>query len=220
MSPSHGTGRRRLGTAVLLALCVAGVLNSGRAADRAVLGPAAEPGVAEAGRALPPDAVGASAARAPSRPLTLRIPALGVTAPLLRVGLDRRGAIQAPPYGQPGAAGWYEGSVTPGEPGASIVVGHVDTRTGPAVFSGLGTLETGDRLQVGRADGTTVDFVVHEVRFFDREGFPDARVYGAGHRPELRVITCGGRYDRERRRYAGNIVVFARLDPGRAGERG
>ncbi|MFD4376248.1 class F sortase [Streptomyces sp. NPDC058486] len=145
-----------------------------------------------------------------SAPLAVTIPAIGVDAPLTRVGLDADGWLEAPPPEHPGRAGWYAGAVTPGEPGTAVVVGHVDTPSGPAVFHALGALTRGRTVEVRRADGRTAVFTVHAVELVPKDDFPAERVYAAGRTPELRVITCGGTYTRATG-YTGNVVVSARL---------
>jgi hypothetical protein len=145
-----------------------------------------------------------------SPPTRIRIPSLGVDAPLTRVGLNAKGEIDTPPPQEKNLAGWYQSSAAPGAAGTSVIVGHVDNTSGPAVFFGLGALGKGRLIEVPRQDGTTAVFSVYGVEVFPRDDFPAARVYsGTGH-VELRVITCGGRYTKEAG-YTGNIVVFARL---------
>ncbi|MFE9042405.1 class F sortase [Streptomyces sp. NPDC012421] len=145
-----------------------------------------------------------------SAPLSVTIPAIGVDAPLTRVGLDADGWIEAPPPEHPGRAGWFTGAVTPGEPGTAVVVGHVDTPAGPAVFHSLGALTRGRAIDIHRADGRTAVFTVHGVELVPKDDFPADRVYASTGAPELRLITCGGPYTRAGG-YSGNVVVSARL---------
>ncbi|MEU2658204.1 class F sortase [Streptomyces sp. NPDC007325] len=145
-----------------------------------------------------------------SAPLSVTIPAIGVDAPLTRVGLDADGWIEAPPPEHPGRAGWFAGAVTPGEPGTAVVVGHVDTPAGPAVFHSLGALTRGRAIDIHRADGRTAVFTVHGVELVPKDDFPADRVYASTGAAELRVITCGGPYTRAGG-YSGNVVVSARL---------
>ncbi|MEU6810060.1 class F sortase [Streptomyces sp. NPDC046831] len=145
-----------------------------------------------------------------SVPDRVRIPAIRVDAPVTAVGLDADGWVAAPPPEDPRLVGWFTGAVTPGEKGTAVVVGHVDNAAGPAVFYGLGALRKGRRVEVLRHDGKTAVFEVYGVEVFPKDGFPGDRVYGSKGAPELRVITCGGRFTRETG-YDGNVVVFARL---------
>ncbi|MEU9609581.1 class F sortase [Streptomyces sp. NPDC048057] len=140
----------------------------------------------------------------------IRIPSLDIDAPLMNVGLDPDGWIEAPPAEDPDIAGWYQNGVAPGQRGTAVVVGHVDNATGPAVFYGLGSVKTGRRIEVPRLDGSTAVFEVYGVEVYDKEEFPGSQVYGDTGYPELRVITCGGAYSRERG-YDANVVVFARM---------
>ncbi|MFE0643982.1 class F sortase [Streptomyces sp. NPDC058877] len=165
---------------------------------------------ADDGRTPPSPPVSAPAPLPPSPPVRVRIPAVRVDAPVTGVGLDAEGWIEAPPPENDQLAGWFTGAVTPGERGTAVVVGHVDTPRGRAVFYDLGALGGGSRVEVVRADGRTAVFAVYGVEVVPKEGFPAARVYGDAGGPELRLITCGGTFTEENG-YAGNVVVSARL---------
>ncbi|WP_416485720.1 class F sortase [Streptomyces sp. CL12] len=145
-----------------------------------------------------------------SRPTSLRIPSLGIDARIVGVRLGRDRQLETPPFDRPKAAGWYEGGATPGEAGTAIAVGHRDTPTGPAVFAALPMVKPGKTIEARRADGRTAVYTVDRVQVFDKSGFPDKEVYGRARRPELRVLTCGGLYNR-RTGYSSNVVVFAHL---------
>ncbi|MFE1579216.1 class F sortase [Streptomyces fradiae] len=145
-----------------------------------------------------------------SPPVRVAVPAITIEAPLVRLGLDGTGRLTSPPVDNPKVAGWYKDGATPGEKGTAILVGHRDTRTGPAVFLNLDVLKPGNTVRITRQDGVTAVFTVDRVRTFDKERFPDKEVYGPAPRPELRLLTCGGAFDREKG-YAANIVVFAHL---------
>lgn len=166
-------------------------------------------------RAVPmPWPVGAAAKAAPALPgstaTRIRIPSVRVDAPLTRVSRDAEGWIDAPPPDRPDLAGHFRGSVTPGEQGTSVIVGHVDTGEGPAVFYELGRIAKGSQVEVARADGTTAVFTVYGVEGFAKRNFPARNVYRATGAPELRLITCGGTFT-EKTGYQGNVVAFARL---------
>ncbi|WP_031040904.1 class F sortase [Streptomyces sp. NRRL F-5650] len=169
--------------------------------------------MAAAGR--PPD-VPLPAAHAPlgaARPQRLEIPALGTAAPVLARGLDTKGAIEPPPFDQPGAVGWYEAGVTPGAAGTALLVGHVDTETQPAVFYRLSSLEPGQTIRVLRDDARTAEFTVDDIQVLTRDGFDAQQAYGPRDtgRAELRLITCGGTFDRTTDSYTANVVVSAYL---------
>jgi sortase (surface protein transpeptidase) len=146
----------------------------------------------------------------PSDPVRLRAPAIGVNAPMTELTLDETGALRPPPADMPAFAGWYGAGTTPGSQGTAITTGHVDTQQGPGVFYRLGALAKGDTIEITRADRQTAVFTVDAVEVYDKEAFPDEKVYGSSPRPELRVITCGGEYAKETG-YQGNVVVFATL---------
>ncbi|MEJ2862520.1 class F sortase [Actinomycetospora flava] len=148
-----------------------------------------------------------------SPPATLRVPAIRVDSPVGQVGLNPDRTMEVPAEGSPGYdhAAWFRYSVTPGRQGPSVIIGHVDSAaSGPSVFYELGRLRPGDRAQVVRADGATVTFEVTEVAVYPKDAFPTDRVYGPTAGPELRLITCGGSFDRGAGSYRDNTVVFAR----------
>jgi sortase (surface protein transpeptidase) len=148
---------------------------------------------------------------AAARPLRIDIPSVGVHAPVVVRGLDRAGAVDPPPYTTPDVAGWYGAGPTPGAKGAAVIVGHVDTTTKPAVFYPLSTIAPGALIDVARSDGTVAEFTVEAVQVVQKTGFRPERVYGSDGRPELRLITCGGSFDRAKQAYSANVVVFAAL---------
>ncbi|EKX66500.1 class F sortase [Streptomyces ipomoeae] len=140
----------------------------------------------------------------------VRIPSIRVDAPVVPVGLDTHGWVDAPPAQDPNLAGWFTGAVSPGEQGTAVIVGHVDNHQGPAVFYGLGALKKGSQVEIQRGDGKTAVFEIYGIEVFEKNNFPGDRVYGNSGIPELRVITCGGGFSQQNG-YDGNVVVFARL---------
>ncbi|MFG2556095.1 class F sortase [Streptomyces sp. NPDC048581] len=146
-----------------------------------------------------------------SRPVRLLIPKISVDAPFTDLAIGSAGQLQPPPAGDTNLVGWHAKGASPGEAGTSIIAGHVDTTTSPAVFASLSELEKGDRFQVLRADGRKASFLVDSVETFDKDSFPSKRVYGDTPRARVRLITCAGDYDRKVRDYTANLVVFAHL---------
>jgi sortase (surface protein transpeptidase) len=147
----------------------------------------------------------------PSPPTRIRIPEIRVSAPITGLSLDSAHHLQVPPLDNPNLAGWYQDGVTPGDVGNAILLGHVDNQRGPAVFYGLGALHKGDTVHIDRQDHHTAVFSVDSIQVFSKSGFPDKAVYGTTTRPELRLITCGGGFDKATGHYLGNVVVFAHL---------
>jgi sortase (surface protein transpeptidase) len=147
-------------------------------------------------------------AQAP-KPVWLTIPAIGVKAPIVTLGLNRNGTLQVP--SSTTVVGWYTNSPRPGATGSAVIAGHVDSRSGPGVFFWLRTMHRGERIYVQRADGTLAVFTVTAVRTYAKARFPTATVYGPVPDAELRLITCGGTFDYARRSYLSNVVVYARL---------
>ncbi|WP_432133208.1 MULTISPECIES: class F sortase [unclassified Streptomyces] len=162
-----------------------------------------------AGVELPPPAHPLGAAR----PQRIDIPELGVQAPVVARGLDAHGGIDPPPYEQAGVVGWYAAGAAPGAEGTALMVGHVDTETRPAVFYKLSSIRPGESVRVVRADGKVARFTVDDVEVIRRDLFDAAHVYGPRQpgRAELRLITCGGSYDRVSRSYTANVIVSAYL---------
>lgn len=167
---------------------------------------------------------GAAAARAPStesptaedapeavgddvRPVRVRIPEIDVDADVIDLGLNVDGTLEVPTdFAQ---TGWYTGRSVPGAVGPSVVVGHVDSFSGPAVFYQLSDLEAGDTIEIHRSDGVVARFRVTRTKMVDKDEFPTVEVYGPTEAPTLRLITCGGDFDQSARSYEGNFLVFA-----------
>ncbi|MFJ4190600.1 class F sortase [Kitasatospora sp. NPDC089509] len=182
----------------------------GQAAPPAALAPAV-PGAATAPASPAAAAPGAPALKR-AKPTRLRIPQIAVDAPFTELTLNPAGQLNAPPPDDKNLVGWYRDGVTPGERGSAVVAGHVDTTKGPAVFLLLSMLLPGNKIEVSRADGTVAVFSVDSVETFAKDAFPDQKVYGKTPDAQLRVITCGGAYDKKKRDYLDNVVVFAHLE--------
>ncbi|MEZ0067980.1 LPXTG-site transpeptidase (sortase) family protein [Streptacidiphilus sp. MAP12-20] len=146
-----------------------------------------------------------------SVPDRISIPSIKVDASLDTIGLDAHGALETPPFDKPTEASWFKDGPTPGEQGAAIIAGHMDTaEVAKAVFYNLKQLKKNQEIDVHRADGTTAVFVVDEVDTFKKDAFPDRHVYGKTNDAQLRLITCGGNLTKDRH-WDSNVVVFAHL---------
>ncbi len=170
------------------------------------------PAVSAPAPAPPPDVRSAADPPLPQpaprvRPLSFAIPALDLAGPLGELRPAENGELLAPD--DPGLAGWYAGGVVPGDVGPAVIGGHVDSRRGPGVFAALRSLEPGDTVSVTRSDGSSVRFAVTRVQEMPKAQFPTEAVYAPTPRPELRLVTCGGRFDRAARSYTDNVVVDA-----------
>jgi Sortase domain len=199
------TGRPDTSTAGTVATRVAGPGAAG------VPAPVARPDIRVAERPVP---LGVSAAEMrPAPPATLTIPAIGVETELERLAVRENGMLEAP--SDHGRAGWFADGPSPGERGPAVIVGHVDSRDGPAVFYRLAELGAGDRIEVTRTDGTVAGFEVTGAFEVPKDAFPTDVVYGPTAGPALRLITCAGTFDRDARHYLSNLVVSA--VPARAG---
>lgn len=220
--PAGGGTRRRtiIGLTAALALAAAGAAVALTGAPSRSAPPPQPPAVgapAATAHPTPPQSAGEPAPRSSaghvlpaSVPVSLDIPAIGVHTTLLPLGRNPDGTVQVP--WKPLKAGWYKNSPTPGQLGASVILGHVDSKeTGPAVFYRLGALKPGARISVTRTDGTTAVFTIDSVRAFPNDDFPTLDIYSTtADRPQLRLITCGN-WDPKTRTYLGNVVVFGTL---------
>lgn len=207
------------GSAVLAVVGVAGLLALGRGralgALPAVVALAVAlvpvlPASAPEGRPVTLAAHAAPSLPAPGvpTPVRLRVPAAGVDAALGSVDLDAAGGFAAPR--DPARAGWLTGGPAPGGTGPAVIAGHVDWAGAPGVFSRLGALRPGDGIAVERADGSVARFTVTRVERVAKDAFPTEAVYGPTPGPELRLVTCGGEFDRATGSYLDNVIVFAR----------
>ncbi len=142
-----------------------------------------------------------------SRPVRIQVPAIGVDSALLNLGLQDDGTMEVPPDAS--SLGWFTGAPTPGEIGPAVVVGHVDWAGELGSFYDLGDLVPGDEISVTREDGAVVDFQVVKRGQYSKDEFPTDAVYGNTDRAALRLITCGGEFDRNTGNYLDNIIVFA-----------
>ena len=146
-----------------------------------------------------------------SVPIKVRIPGIGVDAPVMRVGLAADGTVQVPPLDAHNLTGWYRYGPAPGQRGPAVILGHVDSATGVSVFYRLRDLHAGDRVYVTLADGKVAAFAVDGLQKVAKDAFPTASVYGKAGYPSLRLITCGGPFDQATGHYADNIIVYAHL---------
>jgi len=144
-----------------------------------------------------------------SVPLTLRIPAIGLSIAVSTLGLNADGTVQVP--SDIVQVGWFRLGPTPGQLGSAVILGHVDNYTGPGVFFELRTLAAGDEVDVGLADGITARFVVNAVVMYSKSQFPADRVYASHGSSALQLVTCGGTFDHQTGHYLSNVVVYTSL---------
>ncbi|MGV9766983.1 class F sortase [Micromonospora tulbaghiae] len=201
-APSCGPGVPVLVVASVMALIVA-MLGVERVTGASVL-----PDRVVAGLRPPPKKFPVLPA---SPPTDLSIGKLDLRAPVHRVGIAPDGSIAVPDVERAGEVGWYDQGPTPGQYGPAVLVGHVDTTSGPAVFHGLRELDDGDRIEVTREDRSVAVFEVTSIERYGKEKLPVEDVYGDFSRPNLRLITCGGRWVGGETGYADNLVVYASL---------
>jgi LPXTG-site transpeptidase (sortase) family protein len=169
--------------------------------------PTSEAPTSEAPTSETPDTTTDEPATIIADPERLRIPAIEVDAPVIDLGLTDRGGLEVPSDWD--ATGWWTGSAAPGHVGATVIAGHVDSRSGPAVFYRLEELTAGDEITVIGADGTEVTYAVDRIEQFPKAEFPTRDIYGPTPEPTLRLVTCGGPFDESWGHYVDNVAVYA-----------
>ncbi len=145
-------------------------------------------------------------------PAFVDIPSIGATSTIERLGTLLDGRLETPNDFM--KVGWWAGGVVPGAIGPAVLAGHLDSVQGPAIFARLHLLKPDDRITVARRDGVVVHFAVTRIDRYPKDLFPAAQVYGPTSNRELRLITCGGRFDRQAHSYTDNTVVYATLVDG------
>jgi hypothetical protein len=204
---------RRRSTVGVVAVLVAVALGSCTPAERAV----APAEVAAAPTSAPPTTLPPVAPPAPvpvrvmaaSVPVRIEIASLGVDSELVELGLEDDGTLEVPAGAFP--AGWFSGAPTPGELGPAVIVGHIDWVTGPGVFFRLAELAVGAEIRVSRTDGSVAVFRTTGVARYPKDAFPSDLVYGDIDHAGLRLVSCGGEFDRSTGHYEDNVVAFAEL---------
>lgn len=203
---------------VVLLVIAAGLLTMGLRSDEApIAGPPPSPAPVEPELAAPPAANGnaltPSGASGPavsaSPPVALDIPAIGVAKSLSSLGLNPDGTVEVPTNFQ--EPGWFRLGASPGQVGSAVILGHVDSYEGPAVFFRLQSLQEGDEIQVTLADGVVAHFVVDKVAIYPKDQFPARQVYGSDDDRSLQLVTCGGEFDTQSRSYLSNVVAYSSL---------
>ena len=151
-----------------------------------------------------------SRAASTSPPVRVAISAIGLSATVVPVGLDRAGRMKMP---QPSVAGWYRPGTAPGVPGPAVLVGHVDSQQGPAVFYRLSGVRLGEKVQVVRADGSTSMFTIGKITVVSQTDFPSRAVFARTGRASIRLITCTGPFDTDTGSYADSLIVWGHATP-------
>jgi sortase (surface protein transpeptidase) len=198
----------------LAAMALAGLAASGCGGPGRI--PAAAPsprgGLATAAAHRPPGVAGFHSVRTydqPALPVRLLIPKIAVSTPLVRLGRLPDGSLEVPKEWD--RAGWYDEGPRPGQPGPAVILGHVDSTSGPAVFYRLIKLRPGDIIRVSLANRRVLAFRVQRIARYPKDKFPTEAVYFPTLERELRLITCGGSFDQAVRHYRDNVVVYATL---------
>lgn len=146
-----------------------------------------------------------------SKPVRIEIPSINLSAPFEEpLGILEDGTVEPPT--QYTTVGWYKYGPTPGEQGPAVILGHVDSVSGPAVFFSLGQVPLGGKVLITREDGSIVTFTITKLERIEQDAFPTERVYGNTPDAQIRLITCTGTYDKGIRRYSHNLIMYGTLD--------
>lgn len=162
----------------------------------------AEPDKASAAKTAP-------AAHPELLPVTIRIPGIALSAPIVKTGLEANGALHVP--SSPDLTGWYELGPKPGEVGPAVITGHLDSASGPGVFFNLHKTKPGDEVDIVRDDGSIAVFKIDKLESYPQNNFATQKVYGAIATAGLRIITCSGVYSKTSGHYSDDLVVYATL---------
>lgn len=202
----HGRQPARLAAVLLSLLTTFTLLACGSADER------------PASRATPQTTVtstdsGSSAkALGRSEPTWIKVPSIEARSSLVPLGLNDDRTVEIPPVTEPMQAGWYQHSPTPGELGPAVILGHVDGSGQKGIFWRLREVKQGDEVQIGRQDGSVATFTVDRVEQIPKKSFPTDQVYGDTRDAQVRLITCGGEFDRAARSYLDNVIVYGSLN--------
>ncbi|MBT2487190.1 class F sortase [Streptomyces sp. ISL-96] len=212
--PRRTLALTRRGRNVASAALAVGISLAAAGTTALIAAPSGKPAYVDIGTlpAQPDSEDTAAATESATPPIRIRIDRIALDKPLTGLRVQQDGRLGVPK--DPADVGWWSDGPRPGDAGAAVVVGHVDSPTGPGAFHGLSSLRPGDRISVRRQDRSTVAFTVKALRQYDKDSLPDSQVYATTGPPALRLITCGGAYDRERGEYSHNLVVYATLAEG------
>lgn len=152
---------------------------------------------------------GANSTLSGRMPTQIRLPAISIAAPVVNLGLNSDHTIEVP--SEDNAVGWYKYGAVPGDNGTAIMVGHLDSTTGPAIFWHLNDIKIGDNILITRSDGLTAVFTVSDKHSYPFDNFPSQQVYANTSYPSLQILTCTGTYSRVVHHYSENLVVSATL---------
>lgn len=172
------------------------------------------------GTALRPPVQEVPSAPAGLMPARLVIPEMGLDAPVLSLGPDAQGAMQAPRVGSSSnpvwsEVYWWNVGAAPGQIGNAVIAGHVNRPDGsPSTFTDLNRLHPGDEFAVVTVDGTTLRFRVTAkdapLVYVDGANNPTVeRIFGPTSAPHLNLMTCWGEWDG--REYNRRLVVYSTL---------
>jgi sortase (surface protein transpeptidase) len=160
------------------------------------------------GGSAPTDSPAPLAAATPTK---VTVPSINAESTLVPTGLQSDGSLEVPPLSSPMQASWFDQSPTPGEVGPSVILGHINGNGQPGIFANLSKVVAGAQVLVDRGDGQRAVFQVSKVDTIPKSSFPTDAVYNDTPNPQLRLITCGGDYDRANHNYLANVIVYADL---------
>jgi Sortase domain len=109
----------------------------------------------------------------------------------------------------PTTVGWYQFGPSPGQPGSAVLAGHLDWHRRPGAFYRLAGISPGTIVTISYTDGSARRFQVVQNQLVPKPSLPLSDVFDRTGPPTLRLITCGGTFDRSTRHYRSNVVVTA-----------
>ncbi|MEM9038850.1 MAG: class F sortase [Actinomycetota bacterium] len=140
-------------------------------------------------------------------PVGIQISSIDVSRfPIRAVGLTDDGALEVPDETE---IGWYRYGATAGSSGATVLAAHVAWNGQSGPFFELGRLEPGASIEVTLDDGSSRHYEVVERALYGKSELPRERIWRQTGDETLVLITCGGEFNPEIRRFRQNIVVYA-----------
>ncbi|MGD6960798.1 class F sortase [Fictibacillus phosphorivorans] len=142
-------------------------------------------------------------------PTRIEIPSLNINTEIEKVGRLENGQMGVPKGMD--TVGWFSDGVKPGSPGNAVMAGHVDSKSGPAVFYKLEELESGDDVIVKDQDGKKLTFEVTGKEKYNRKTAPVEKIFDYAYGSKLNLITCTGTFNVDEGTHEERLVIYTEL---------
>jgi hypothetical protein len=142
-----------------------------------------------------------------AEPTRVIIEALDIDGPVIPVGVNADSQLDVPPDAR--TLVWYRHGPSPGGPGSAVIAGHLNWRGTNGIFARLDEMPVGATITVVYDDGSQKDFIVSTVELVDKPAVAVNGIFARDGEPLLRLITCGGEFEKAVRSYRSNVVVTA-----------